>query len=259
MKGVIIAASPSPIILATMDKQEIIDEISRTAKLNNGKALGQERFERETGIKKSNWYPYHWLRWSDAIKEAGLIPNQLSTATSKDFAIEKLIGLIQEIGRFPVAGEFRIKSKQDPTFPSHGVFGNFGGKQKLASAVVNYCHTHGGLEEIIEICTDHIGNNETSSTVDANALTELMDGFVYLMKSGRYYKIGRTDAVGRRHSEIKTQMPEELTVIHHISTDDPSGIEAYWHKRFSAKRKNGEWFDLTRADINAFKRRKKFM
>jgi len=43
-----------------------------------------------TGIKKSDWYPYHWLRWNDAIKEAGLAPNQLSTAISKDTAIEKL-------------------------------------------------------------------------------------------------------------------------------------------------------------------------
>ena len=58
---------------------------------------------------------------------------------------------------------------------------------------------------------------------------------MYPMKSGRYYKIGRIDAIGRRDSEIKTQMLEELKVIHHISTDDPSGIEAYWHKRFSDK------------------------
>lgn len=244
--------------LITMDKQEIIDEIRRTAKLNNGKALGQERFVKETGVKKSDWYPYHWLRWSDAVQEAGLAPNQLSVATNKDVAIEKLIGLIKEIGHFPVHGEFRIKARQDLSFPSHGVFENFGGKQKLAAAVVNYCRTHGGLDDVIEVCTGHIGEDESTSAENPeNSVTE--DGFVYLMKSGRYYKIGRTDAVGRRHSEIKIQMPDELTVIHHISTDDPSGIEAYWHKRFAAKRKNGEWFDLTRADINAFKRRKKFM
>lgn len=80
-----------------MDKQEIIDEIMRAAKLNNGKALGVQRFEKETGIKKSDWYPYHWLRWSDAIKEAGLVPNQLNTAFSKEVVIEKLIVLIKEI------------------------------------------------------------------------------------------------------------------------------------------------------------------
>lgn len=242
-----------------MDKQEIIEEIKRTAKLNKGKALGQERFVKETGIRKGDWYPYHWLRWNDAIQEAGLAPNQLTTATSKDFAIEKLIYLIKEIGHFPVHGEFRLKSKQDSTFPSHGVFDKFGGKKKLAAAVVSYCRTHGGLEDVIEICTEHIGEDESTSTENTEAVTNEGDGFVYLMKSGRYYKIGRTDEVGRRHREIKTQMPEELEVVHHIKTDDPSGIEAYWHKRFADKRKKGEWFDLTRADINAFKRRKKFM
>jgi hypothetical protein len=41
-----------------MDKQEIIEEIRCTAKLNNGKALGEQRFVKETGIKKSEWYPH---------------------------------------------------------------------------------------------------------------------------------------------------------------------------------------------------------
>lgn len=245
-----------------MDKQEILEEIQRTARNNKGKALGQERFEKETGIKRSDWYPYHWLRWNDAIREANLVPNQLSTAISKDVVLEKLIGFTKEIGRFPIAGEFRIKAKQDPTFPSHGVFEKFGGKKKLAAAVVSHCRKQGGLEDVIAICTDHtdhVGEGESTSTESMDAATEGGDGFVYLMKSGRHYKIGRTDAIGRRHSEIKTQMPEEVEVVHHIRTDDPSGIEAYWHQRFANKRKNGEWFDLTRADVNAFKRRKKFM
>jgi hypothetical protein len=241
-----------------MDKQEIIDEIKRTAKLNDGKVLGRARFEKVTGIKISDWYPFHWLRWNDAVIEAGLAPNQLNTAIGKDIAIEKLISYIKEIGRFPVAGEFLIKAKQDVTFPSEGVYRKFGGKKKLAAAVVDYCRTHGGLDEVIEICNGHIGDDEPSLEENTESTIE-EDGFVYLMKSGRYYKIGRTDAVGRRHSEIRTQMPESVDVVHHICTDDPSGIEAYWHKRFAAKRKNGEWFDLTRADINAFKRRKKFM
>ena len=82
------------------------------------------------------------------------------------------------------------------------------------------------------------------------------NGFVYLMKSGRFYKIGKSNAAGRREYELAIQLPEKLKTLHSIRTDDPSGIEEYWHKRFAAKRKNGEWFDLEARDVTAFRRRK---
>jgi hypothetical protein len=74
--------------------------------------------------------------------------------------------------------------------------------------------------------------------------------------SGQFYKIGRSNSAGRREYELAIQLPEKAKMIHTIRTDDPAGIQAYWHKRFEIKRRNGEWFKLDAADIAAFKRRR---
>lgn len=68
------------------------------------------------------------------------------------------------------------------------------------------------------------------------------------------YKIGFTNLVDRRVAELGATAAVELVLIHEIKTDDPSGVEAYWHKRFYEQRLRGEWFRLTPADVKAFKR-----
>jgi hypothetical protein len=55
-------------------------------------------------------------------------------------------------------------------------------------------------------------------------------------------------------SELGVTAAVEQQLVHEVKTDDPAGVEAYWHRRFEAKRMRGEWFNLDAADVRAFKR-----
>ena len=237
-----------------MDKQHIIDEIKRTAEANGGVPLGLARFQAETGIPRSDWYGKYWARWGDAHKEAGYSPNEFQRAYDDEWVIEKLIAFIREIGHYPVAAELRMKARGDRDFPSHNVFERVGKKVERAAKVIEYCKKRDGFDDVIVICEPiaiAVNRADESEKVKPDEI-----GYVYLMKSGRYYKIGRSNAVGRREYELAIQLPEKVTTVHTIKTDDPVGIEAYWHKRFQDKRKRGEWFELSIEDVRAFKRRK---
>ena len=63
-----------------MNKKHILEEISRTAKENKGIPLGRMRFEKEAGIKQTDWYGKYWTKWGDAIREAGFKPNEMRPA-----------------------------------------------------------------------------------------------------------------------------------------------------------------------------------
>jgi hypothetical protein len=110
----------------------------------------------------------------------------------------------------------------------------------------------------LALCGPIVSGKSEQPTDDERRATHVMVGFVYLMKHGgrREYKIGKTNAMGRREYELAIQLPEKLRTIHVIKTDDPEGIEEYWHEPFACKRGNGEWFNLELPDIQAFKRRK---
>jgi hypothetical protein len=239
-----------------MDKQHIIDEIKRTAEENGGVPLGIQRFLAETGIRKVDWHGKYWARWGDALIEAGYKPNTLRGSYEDDWVIEKMVSLIRELGRYPVMAELRLKERQDKDFPSHNVFTRRGKKAVLARRIIEYCANRDGLEDVSAICKPVADAADYHKESQIPAKEQSIDGHVYLLKSGRYYKIGRTTSIGRREYELSIQLPDRVTNVHDIKTDDPIGIEAYWHKRFQDRRKNGEWFELTVEDVKAFKRRK---
>jgi hypothetical protein len=78
-----------------MNRQHILDEIRRTAAANNGAPLGVARFLQETGIKAKGWEGKFWVRWGDALREAGFEPNQFNAAFDRTMLIEKFVCLMR--------------------------------------------------------------------------------------------------------------------------------------------------------------------
>jgi hypothetical protein len=157
-----------------------------------------------------------------------------------------------------------MKRHGDRSFPSREAFRRLGTKRELAAKLLNFCTKRSGYEDVTEMCravttsagSTGAGNGDLRSAPDGMAGTEDTFGEVYLLKSGRYYKIGRSRMAARRGRSLAAQLPQKGSVVHVIKTDDAPGIEHYWHRRFDGKRKNGEWFDLNSQDVVAFRRRK---
>lgn len=238
-----------------VNKTAIVSEIKRLAAENSGKPPGRASFERETAIKMSDWYPHIWLRWGDALTEAGFSANKLTAPISDDVLYQKYIDLTRELGHLPLDGERRRKAKIDKSFPSHSTWQKLGEREKFLKGLLRFCENHPGNDDIVALCGSSTSSKATSSR-DSDA-RRVVTGFVYLMKSGRHYKIGRTGSLGSRERQLAIKIPLRPTTIHSIETDDPVGVEAYWHKRFEEKRGEGEWFDLSPEDIKAFKRWKR--
>jgi hypothetical protein len=232
-----------------MTKEKILNAIRRLAAENAGKAPGRRAFFAATGIRDSEWEGVFWIRWSDVITEAGLSPNPIRQAIPHDELLTRLAEFTKELGRFPVAREFKLKARTDRTFPGEKTYRQFGGKNALIAKLRAFCLARGDADTAA-LCESE-GDEEDEASVE-----QVAHGFVYLVRHGnrREYKIGKTFNPIRREGELRTELPEQLLPVHKIKTDDPSGVERYWHMRFASKRKNGEWFALDVADVVAFKK-----
>jgi hypothetical protein len=222
-----------------MDRQEILEVIRRTAETNGGTPLGTDRLA-QVGVTPNEWGKY-WARIGDAQREAGLAPNRRQLPRPDDEALAKLVSLARELGTFPTYRDIVVRRGRDRGFPSPRVFRRLGPKARLASRLLDYARTHPGHDDITTLCSPLVTPESPLARPRAVSF-----GSVYLLRGpGHRYKIGRTNAFGRRRRELSIQLPFDTRKIHVIETDDPDGVEGYWHHRFAAKRINSEWLNWT--------------
>lgn len=76
-------------------------------------------------------------------------------------------------------------------------------------------------------------------------------GIVYLLKSGEYYKIGKTKNLPSRLDSLAVgvRVPFDIQLIHNFKSNDYNNAEIELHKKFESKRADGEWFTLSPEDI----------
>jgi len=230
-------------------KLEILNEIRRLAQEAGGTAPGSRQFQQVTGIKEAAWRGIYWARWNDALVEAGFAPNLLPSERRipDDVMLAELAKACRHFGAMPTVAEMRMYGRSNPNFPNFKTIERrFSGFSRLGAHLGAWAADKVEFQDVVQL----LGG--LPPVVSAGRA----DGSVYLLQSGAFYKIGRSDELERRVKEITIALPEKVTLVHAISSDDPPGIEAYWHRRFAEKRANGEWFKLSRDDVAAFKRRK---
>ena len=197
------------------------------------------------------WKGGHWSKWSDLQTEAGFSPNQPTKRIEDDVILRRFVELARAIGRVPTQADLALRRRQDSSFPDKGRFVRWGNKEALLDQAVAFCKRHADFADVTAVL-----QHRASASAESRLATHYIKGFVYLIRAGKNFKLGRSNAAGRRLRELSIQLPEKPDTVHVIETDDPEGIEAYWHRRFADRRQGGEWFRLSKDDVAAFKRRR---
>jgi hypothetical protein len=239
-----------------MNQLKVIELLKRVA--GNGPPPGRLRFCRITGLSSWAWEQFG-LTWNQVVDQAGFTPKQFgNTGTfDRDEVVRRFIGVVRELERWPVKRELHGKRRQDPTFPSSATIDRHLGcrKRQRLEAVLEYCMRTGGCDDVATMCRETI-EHEDSRSMPAPVGAEAWEGAggVYLLQCGGRYKIGKSDVPDQRITVLKRQLPKKARLVHLIRTDDPDGVERYWHERFKAKLIKNEWFRLDRDDVTAFQR-----
>ncbi len=245
-----------------MDKQHILDEIRRTAARNGGVAPGRTRFLHETGIRESDWRGCHWQRWSDALAEAGLAPAGTPAPPDAAAVLAALAQLSRRLGGFPTLAQIRAERSANAAFPSGGAIERLGSTAERFDRLRAWCRDVPEFADVRALLDAGLMPSLNDPARDAardparRGDVQAEDGYVFLLQSGKHYRLGHTLTMNRGEYEQAIAAAASARPVHNIRTDDPAGILSYWQQRLAARKTSGEWYALNADEVAAFKRRK---
>ena len=218
----------------------------------NGKTPSRKAL---SNVIKESEYVYHGLSTNEFQEYCGFSPNKsgLENKVEDSDLLKELADVC--IAQQEIPNQKRLRKWiRDGIYSRHTLEVRFRSLIGLQEALYIFCQDDSEYTTIFNLPGWKINFDEMQNE-DATSLN-ISYGYVYLVRHGarNEYKIGKTYNPIRREGELKTELPEKLEPVHRVKTDDPSGVESYWHRRFAGKRKNGEWFELSGMDVKAFKR-----
>jgi hypothetical protein len=216
-----------------MDKQKILDLIKESADKAGGAALGARTFYKQYGLTDNDIRKY-WDNYNDAVEEAGYPRNEPLRAYEKEEILSAYLSLvIKEKGKFPWSKAYARRTRGNPDLPAAGTLTKrFPRKYDLLLALKEYVSEHETPDEILTLIDDELDSAIPPEVVDEAA--GLIEGYVYLMKSGKSYRIGRSSDPDFRRVALDRGTVEETTEEHRRLLAESSGYGELLSGRMAA-------------------------
>ncbi|RFB80653.1 hypothetical protein DYH55_03885 [Methylovirgula sp. 4M-Z18] len=136
--------------LNLVTREHILSEIRRLASKNGGQAPGNDLFFSATGIRVHEWRGVYWVKWSDALREAGLTPNERQHRYTADFLFAKLAEAARHFNAVPGDMQMKMYKQVDQAFPARQTFGlHFRSRQDLLSRFREWLATRAEYEGVL--------------------------------------------------------------------------------------------------------------
>lgn len=210
-------------------RDQILAQVRRLAELNGGEPVGERTFLAETRLSRRRLQRAGFPNYGAALEAAGFARKTLQQPFTDDQLFEPLARLTRQKGHFPTTNERQVERYRDSSFPGSDAYRRRGMLGPLEQALLTWCRTREAFQDVVAILQASlkaVGRPE----LQARRSRRVVNGYVYLMRYGNHgkdYKIGCTENVARRESQLDMMSPTDVRRVHVIKTDDPRGVEKY--------------------------------